>query len=156
MSIKLYGLEKIKNAISGVGNVVKKKINSEVEKSAMRIVSNAKAKLTPFGNEKGDLVSEINEVRSNIGYEISKENYEATIFSRGTSKEENMHAYLEFGTGKFAQRYVASLDPKYRSVAMSFYVNGKGTLRPHPFLIPAYSQEKKRLISKFLDLKVSW
>lgn len=155
MSIKLYGLEKIKNAIKGVGNIIDKKVNSELEKSAVRIVSNAKARLAPFGNENGELVSDINEVRASIGYAVSKEKYEVTVFAGGTSKE-NMHAYLEFGTGKFAQRYLASIDPKYRDVAMKFYVNGKGTLRPHPYLIPAYSQEKKRLISKLLDLKISW
>lgn len=46
----------------------------------------------------------------------------------------DMSAFIEFGTGNYV-----ILEPEYTSeYARQWYVNGKGTLRPAPFLMPAY------------------
>jgi HK97 gp10 family phage protein len=42
-------------------------------------------------------------------------------------------AYVEFGTGTFVE--VAS---EWRDIAWAYYVNGKGYMRPQPYLYPAY------------------
>ena len=105
-------------------------------------------------------------------------------------------AYVEFGTGKYAAKYVASLPPEWQEMAMKFkgkaggdyydflnnildWVKRKGLariknsytgrsstkkddlllvaesiafyimvngVRPHPFLLPAYQQQKKQLL----------
>lgn len=52
-------------------------------------------------------------------------------------------AYIEFGTGA----YVA-VNPEWKDLAWSFYKNGMGTLRPHPYLYPAYVQGRKRLLEQ--------
>lgn len=49
-----------------------------------------------------------------------------------------MAAYLEFGTGASAAGYVPSLPLKWQQIAMSYFVNGKGTLIRHPFLLPVF------------------
>lgn len=46
-------------------------------------------------------------------------------------------AYIEFGTGLFAAAYVPTLPPEIQAYAMTFYVNGKGRIKPHPFLFPS-------------------
>jgi len=109
-------------------------------------------------------------------------------------------AYVEFGTGKYAAKYVASLPQEWKDMAMQFKGKGSGDyydflnnildwvkrkglakiknsytgksstkkddlllvaesiafyimvngVRPHPFLLPAYQQQKKQLLE---DLK---
>lgn len=44
-------------------------------------------------------------------------------------------AYVEFGTGTFVQ-----VPPEWKDLAWQYYVNGKGYMRPHPYLYPAYVQ----------------
>ena len=46
-------------------------------------------------------------------------------------------AYVEFGTGTFVQ-----VAPEWKDLAWEFYVNGKGMMRPQPFLYPAFKTAK--------------
>lgn len=57
-------------------------------------------------------------------------------------------AYLEFGTGIFAAEYVTTLPLDIQEYAMTFYVNGQGRIRPHPFLFPAIFTLEKPLVSR--------
>lgn len=62
-----------------------------------------------------------------------------------------MAAYIEFGTGIFVD-----VPKGWESIAMQFYVNGKGYTTPHPYLYPAYyvvrTQYKKDLRDALNDL----
>jgi HK97 gp10 family phage protein len=46
--------------------------------------------------------------------------------------------YVEFGTGSGV-----NVPQGFEAYAMQFYVNGKGTMRAQPFLIPAFIKYKK-------------
>lgn len=46
--------------------------------------------------------------------------------------------YIEVGTGVSAAGYVPTLPPKWQAFALKYYINGKGTLIKHPFLLPAF------------------
>lgn len=46
-------------------------------------------------------------------------------------------AYVEFGTGPFAAKYVPSLDPEWQAIAKEYLVNGEGRMPAKPFLYPA-------------------
>jgi HK97 gp10 family phage protein len=46
--------------------------------------------------------------------------------------------YVEFGTGSGV-----NVPQGFEAYAMQFYVNGKGTMKAQPFLIPAYLKYKK-------------
>ena len=50
--------------------------------------------------------------------------------------------YVEFGTGSGV-----NVPQGFSDYAMQFYVNGKGTMRAQPFLIPAYLKYRKVLLS---------
>lgn len=56
--------------------------------------------------------------------------------------------YLEFGTGSSAAGYVPTLDPEFQTIARRYYINGKGTLIVHPYLLPAYFEHAPKLINK--------
>lgn len=155
MKIEILGLDKLNVALDKVFRNIEEDLNSELEGTAIRTVNSARSRLTPFGNEGQELVSIINNVRSSVGYMHEPQKLEASVHAGGVNPE-NMTAYLEFGTGKNASSYVPALPQKYRELAMTFYVNGKGTLRSHPFFIPAYLQESKRAVDRLKNLKVSW
>jgi len=155
MKFEIIGIDKAIHALDKVFRDIEEDISHEIEGTAERTVSSARARLTPFGNEGQELVAQINSVRSSIGHKIEAHKLEGEVHAGGV-KPENIAAYLEFGTGKNAQSYVPSLPSEYRSLAMTFYINGKGRLKTHPFLIPAYLQEKKRLLKRLQGLKVAW
>ena len=50
--------------------------------------------------------------------------------------------YVEFGTGSGV-----NVPQGFSDYAMQFYVNGKGTMKEQPFLIPAYLKYKKVFLS---------
>jgi len=155
MKIEILGIPQVLNAIDKFQRNIHEDIADEIEGTAQRTVSSAKARLSPFGGEGEVLVDMINRVRSSVDYKVEPQRLEAQVHAGGVNPD-NIAAYLEFGTGKQAASYVPSLDPKYQELAASFYVNGKGTLRTHRFLIPAYEQEKKRGVNRLKNLKVSW
>lgn len=68
----------------------------------------------------------------------------------GTSSD--IGAYEEFGTGGFVV-----IPPETTSeYAMQWYVNGRGTLHPNPWLFPAWRNNKKRveeIIIKSIEIK---
>lgn len=61
--------------------------------------------------------------------------------------------YIEFGTGQFVK-----VPKGFEKLAMEFYVNGKGTTKPQPYLIPSWASEvpifKKKLEKIIKELKL--
>lgn len=60
-------------------------------------------------------------------------------------------AYVEFGTGGFVD-----VPEGVEDYAMTFYVNGKGTMRPSPFLFPAFFTESKKMLEQIRKELVKW
>lgn len=77
-----------------------------------------------------------------------KWDFSYTVNVMGPPDVPQMAAYLEFGTGVFAANYVKRLPPEWQNIALSFWVNGKGTLKSHPYLYPAFSQQGPKLIDE--------
>lgn len=102
--------------------------------------------------------------RFTVGEEVFNKGYSARIFvsggGPGTAKAPsygNLAAYREFGTGLSAKEYVPTLPKEWQDLAMSFYVNGKGTLVKRPFLYPAYQKnipELERDLKELLNRAV--
>lgn len=63
-------------------------------------------------------------------------------------------AYVEFGTGQFAAKYVTILPNEWQELAMTFFVNGKGRLPAHPFLYPAFNKAKDILLKDLNNIKL--
>lgn len=78
------------------------------------------------------------ELKQQISYELFANGY-------GTRVTQNflpLGAYFEFGTGSFVR-----VDPEWKDMAWSFYKNGKGTLRPHPYLYPAFVLNREKYLA---------
>ena len=145
----------VSRAIAKVSKKLATSVNREIASAAKRTVGVAKNRLQPYPWEEGDVVSDIVSVRQSINFIQDKDNFSASVFAGNTSKDD-MAAYLEFGTGPYAERYLRGVEKEWQDLAWSFYVNGEGTLPEHPYLRPAYKQESKRLADRLVNLKVDW
>jgi HK97 gp10 family phage protein len=73
----------------------------------------------------------LGKLKQSIALEIKKEGLLAEV-----SANKEYAPYVEFGTGQFTK-----VPKGFEEIAMSFYVNGKGTMKPKPYLIPSWASE---------------
>lgn len=153
--VEFVNAKEFKFAIDKTQKGLVKKANDLIAGAALRTVGIAKMRLQPHPEDSRKLSVDIAAVRQSINFLHDKTKLSASVFA-GNVTGENIAAYLEFGTGVYAARYVRSLPPDFRTLAMTFYVNGRGRLKEHPYLIPAYLQEGKRLSERLKGLKIDW
>ena len=80
-------------------------------------------------------------VRSSFNVEISNNGYRVSVFS-----DNELAAYLEFGTGRYAEQYLSGKPQEMRDEAIKFYVNGEGTLPARPYLFPAFYKYRDEIL----------
>ena len=155
MKIELKGID----AVISSFNKVDKKFSGQVDKlimgAGLRTVAIAKSRLQPLPGDDKNLSTDIGAVRQSINSTYDPSTKTGGVFA-GNVQGDHMAAYLEFGTGRYAAKYVSTLPEPFQKLAMRFYVNGKGRMLEHPYLIPSYLQEGERLKDKLKNLKVSW
>lgn len=83
-----------------------------------------------------------------IGYTIDSTGYKGSVFVDNSAGE--IAAWVEFGTGQSAARYLVSVPREWRELARTYYVNGRGTILAQPYLLPAFMKHQKLYIK---DLK---
>lgn len=80
-------------------------------------------------------------IRSSFNVEISNNGYRVSLFS-----DNELAAYIEFGTGRYAEQYLSGKPQEMRDEAIKFYVNGEGTLPARPYLFPAFYKYRDEII----------
>ena len=110
ISINIQGLDVVLKNINGTAQVIEQKINAELKLFGDNTVTDAK-RLAPF--DEGKLKGSINNKTSNLSVEI-------TVGA-------DYAAYLEFGTKKFAAKYVATLPNEWQAFASQFKGKGGGS-----------------------------
>lgn len=155
MKIEFIGVGKVKAAMEKVKRQVHKDANKLIAGAALRTEMVAKQRLQPNGEDSREQAFEIAAVRQSINHTHTPSTLEATVYA-GNVSDDHLAAYYEFGTGRYAASYVPGLPPGWQALARTFYKNGKGRLREHPYLYPAWKQEGQRLSEKLKNLKVSW
>lgn len=66
-------------------------------------------------------------------------------------KADNQAAYIEFGTGTFAEEELAKRPSEWGPIAMQFFVNGKGFTIAQPYLYPAFAKRGPLFIQKLRE-----
>lgn len=77
-----------------------------------------------------------------IEKKFSKKGLKAEVGVKGNNE---MAAYIEFGTGLSAVSILAPYPQWVKDIAMEFYINGKGTLTGKPYFYPAVFRNEKIL-----------
>ena len=76
----------------------------------------------------------------------------------GVKGNNEMAAYIEFGTGLSAASILAPYPKWVKDIAMEFYINGKGTLTGKPYFYPAVFKNEtllKKEMKAIVDENVS-
>lgn len=152
MKIEVGGLETFVAKINNWEKKLIERVNQEVLSAAMRTVALAKIRLQPLAGDDKELTADIAAVRSSINFRHDRANLTSVVFAGNTQKD-HFAAYLEFGTGPFAAKRVKELPFEWEMVAQQFYVNGKGTMKAHPYLADSYIQEGSRFIENVKKIR---
>lgn len=137
--IRLNGVLDLRAKIKGFGLAVSKAIKTEIIAATLDIADEARTNFPTKVN--GVEHFELAKIRQQIGHEFRDSGATPGGFVFVQVDNTPMAAYIEFGTGAKVQ-----VPAGYEDMAWQFYVNGKGTLPPYPYLIPAYEKGKKAFI----------
>jgi HK97 gp10 family phage protein len=137
MSIKIQGLDKLVKDLEKFGKEGRKEAVTAITNSASNIVRNSIDRLP----------EEYNFIRQRIEQKISDGGLTAKVGPQG---EEDIFAYVEFGTGQNFLDLVASdpqnYDKDVRDLARLFKKKIPGTLPATPYLFPSFFEERPKLI----------
>ncbi|NGM63504.1 HK97 gp10 family phage protein [Sphingobacterium sp. SGG-5] len=119
------GINDFQRKMSRLGKDIEKVISDTVMEFMRKILAEAMASLP----------AESSHLKSSFKIEKEKTGdvYRVSIFS-----DEELAAYVEFGTGIWARAYLSGQPKEVVDEAIKFYINGKGTTFARPYLFPAY------------------
>ena len=132
--LKITGQKSVFKALAKFGTEVEQKVESVTQTTAQEIALVA-AQNAP---------ANFGKLRQSV--HARKEGH---LFHTVYVNDVPIGAYVEFGTGTFVE-----VPAEWRDMAWEFYVNGKGYLRPHPYLYPAFTRGKaqyKKDLQQILD-----
>lgn len=143
------GLNRLMRRFEQLPKEIQEDVRDIVEETTLAIqreaIQNAPAAgdsvATQYGTQK--INTGINQF---IGASISPTGLSGEVFIESGASE--MAIYIEFGTGVSAANYVPTLDLEFQAVAKKYYINGKGTLIKHPFLLPAWFKHEPTVVPK--------
>lgn len=123
LNIRIDGLESTFAKLDKTVDKVKDQIDNEMAASTELMATIAKS---IFSADAPEIRASIrsNKLRD-FSYEI--------IAGRG---DDPMAAYIEFGTGRFFPQYIGK-EKEWQDLARQYYINGKGWMRPAPYLYPS-------------------
>jgi len=117
----LKGIPELRKKLNNLDQVTTRKTQFAVVSSSQQIVLKAQT-VVPVN---------LGKLKQSIKAEYKKDGLQGII-----SATEKYAPYVEFGTGQFVK-----VPKGFEKMAMSFYVNGKGKLKPRPYLIPSWASE---------------
>jgi HK97 gp10 family phage protein len=133
--VEMKGLDNLINKTRKFKESVQEEVDLELTASAMAMDATAK-KLAPADKGGGS------GIRGRMFVDTTQ------FLSKKVGNTSEYAAYQEFGTGVHAAEYVATLPPDWQEYAKGFYVNGEGRTPAHPFLFPAFEEERPKLIKR--------
>lgn len=141
------GLQQTLNAIRTLEKTVQEDVKDVIEDFTLRILRQAirnapsagENVATTYGTQKID-----SNIASYLGSEIVNNGFTGRVFLESGANE--LAIYLEFGTGVSAASYVPTLSAEWQAIAQRYYVNGRGTLIKHPFLLPAFFDNQFKFV----------
>ena len=134
-----------------------KNISDEINRAGLNIESDAKLRLQEhesrksFPSVRSEEAGNAKKVKQRITKEYgTPQDPSATV----SSDELPIGAYLEFGTGIYAKKYLQGRPEAEKSKAREFYKTGKGTIRAFPYLFPSFDAERPKLIERLKRAKI--
>jgi len=73
---------------------------------------------------------------------------------KGIDVNTNLAAYVEFGTGRFAEKILGTYPKEFQDIAWFYFRTGEGKIVGNPYLIPAIVENEDMVdkeIQKYFD-----
>jgi hypothetical protein len=140
--LKVQGVQTVTNAIKSKGKAIEDGVKMNVEKYGAKIAAQAQSSASSILATWAKIDIHHNPTQSGLSY----------IIQAGDSGSGEMAAYFEFGTGKSYLQMQGSYTPEMKRIAQSYYKDGKGTIKAHPYLFPAYYKYRKEFIQSIKAL----
>ena len=138
-AFKIKGLQAFNRLLDKIDIEVDKIIKETLLFSANEILQDALSRL-PVGS---------GNVKASFAISSEDNGYRVTIFS-----DEEVAAYIEFGTGDYAKAYLAGKPQEVVDEAIKFFVNGRGKMPAQPYLFPAYLARRDKIV-ELIDYKIN-
>lgn len=138
-SFQIKGLQSFTQMLDNIGIEVDKIVKEVLLLSANEILQDALSRL-PSGS---------GNVRASFAIEVDDDGWKCIIYS-----DEEVAAYIEFGTGDFAKAYLAGKPQEVVDEAIKFYIDGSGKMPAQPYLFPAYLARRDKIV-ELIDKRVN-
>jgi hypothetical protein len=153
MSVKVKGLDK------AIADLNKKFINSvypavrdTLESTAIDIEIEA-TRDAPSSYQIGDATINLSFIKQKINKKVSNNGFSWNVGLDVPTTGEQWEAWMEFGTGLSAREILSN--PQYsqevRTIARTYYRNGKGRIIGKPYLMPAFYRNTANLVNDMVD-----
>jgi hypothetical protein len=153
MSVKVKGLDK------AIADLNKKFINSvypavrdTLESTAIDIEIEA-TRDAPSSYQIGDATINLSFIKQKINKKVSNNGFSWNVGLDVPTTGEQWEAWMEFGTGLSAREILSN--PQYsqevRTIARTYYRNGKGRIIGQPYLMPAFYRNTANLVNDMVD-----
>ena len=140
--LKVNGVQTVTNAIKVKGKAIEEGVKMNIEKYGRLIQAQA---------QQGASSIPASWVNIKVDGEPSKAGLSFSIQARDMANPD-MSLYWEVGTGKNYLQMASSYTPEVRRIAQEYYKNGKGTIKAHPYLFPAYYRNRKEFLKAIKSL----
>lgn len=138
-NLKLNGNKAILQKMDKYSDKVREMVSDEIEAATYSTHAKAVSALQSGTTDNGTLV------------QLTNAQFDRPQMTGKVEAGSKYAAYVEFGTGGFVD-----VPEGVEDYAMTFYVNGKGTMRPSPFLFPAFFAETKKMLEQIRKELVKW
>lgn len=129
----IKGIEKVQRALKRFPAELDKVVKSTLLEYARLIFAEAMANLPASAGA----------IKSTYQIEVKEGGYVVSIYT-----DNEIAAYIEFGTGGHAARYLSGQDNEVKESAIAFFVSGEGNMPAQPYLFPAYYKYRPLLIAE--------
>lgn len=143
---KVKGLDKVLNMLTQKEKQITSKIKNVVESQGKEMRDDAKNNAVNISYLKPKSTSFVY-----LPNKIKSEAEEGGFSHVVKVKADNQAAYIEFGTGVFAEEELARRPSEWGPIAMQFFVNGKGFTIAQPYLYPAFAKRGPLFIEKLRE-----
>jgi hypothetical protein len=141
--MKVQGLTTVTNAIKRKGKAIEDGVKMNVEKYGRKIQAQAQSNAPKVASTfEGGITIDGNPTQSGLSF----------IVQAHSGANADVAVWYEMGTGKNYLQMASSYTPEMRRIAQSYYRNGKGTIKAHPYLFPAYYKYRKEFIQSIKAL----
>lgn len=116
------GVNELIRQLKSFGADAERALKGEIAGISFQIEEDAKQNASAIPNAPPEVVQMINRTVINDGL--------TAVINQNALP---IGAYIEFGTGVYVR-----VAPEWKDMAWQFYVNGKGRLKAHPYMYPAF------------------